>query len=160
MQAGDLRGVASLFGTAPEARLALIRAVWPQVVGEQVAGRAEVASLTGGLLRLRVADPRWRKVLPRMRKDILARLHQVIGALAPQQIGLIEGRLSHDADGAPKRHRIPARSPDAEQPVPAALASAAQSIADATLRSEFLAAAARYLDAAVRRNRDAPDACA
>ena len=158
MQSGDLRAVASLFGSAPEARLALIRAVWPQVVGEQVAGRTEVASLTGGLLRLRVADPRWRKVLPRMRKDILARLRQVIGALAPQQIGLIEGRLSHDVDSAPKRQLAPRRPPEAEPPVSGALARAAQSIDDATLRSEFLAAAARYLNAAVLRGRAAPNA--
>jgi len=155
MQAGDLRAVTTLFGSRPEARLALIRAVWPQVVGEKVADHAEVASLTEDLLRVRVADPRWRKVLPRMRKDILHHLRQVVGSLAPLHIGLIEGPLTFGASAIPRRRAAPARA-GGGQGVPSshvtdALVQASRAIDDLDLRSEFLTAAARYLDAAERR---------
>jgi|WetSurMetagenome_2_1015567.scaffolds.fasta_scaffold565905_2 hypothetical protein len=157
MQSGDLRAVTRVFGSAPEARLALIRAVWPQVVGEQVARHTEVASLTAELLRVRVADPRWRKVLPRMRRDILSHLRQVIGALAPQQIGLLEGPLASGAAVATPRRFVSSRSADAPQgtatsQVTRALTEASQAIEDLGLRREFLAAATRYLDAAARRD--------
>ena len=156
MRPGDLSGVASLFGSPPEARLALIRAVWPRVVGEQVARRTEVASLTADFLRLRVTDPRWRKVLPRMRKDILAHLRQAIGTLAPHEIGLLEGdaRRAAEEAGDSLRHaarRREAAAQPAAIPPSRALVDASHAIADADMRAEFLATAARYLAAAARR---------
>jgi hypothetical protein len=158
VQSSDLRAVTSLFSSTPEARLALIRAIWPQVVGEQVARQAEVASLTAGLLRLRVVDAQWRRVLPRMRQDMLAHLRQAVGRLAPQQIGLIEGRTrseTHQTSGGPPsaeadRHDPETEPPDTTSP-PDALVEASRAIADAALRTEFLAAATRYLNAVVRR---------
>ena len=149
MRSGDLRAAACLFASTPESRLALIRALWPQVVGEQVARHAEVASLTDRLLCLRVADARWRKVLPRMRREILARLSQDLGSLAPRQIGLIEGPLTGGATRA-SEHQLGRAHPRKEpiEPASAALRHAALSIADPGLRSAFLAAAERYLAAA------------
>jgi hypothetical protein len=163
MRPGDLGSVTSLFGSTPEARLALIRAVWPRVVGEQVARRTEVASITGNFLRLRVTDPRWRKVLPRMRQDILAHLRQAIGGLAPHQIGLLEGDARRTAQERSDSGRPIARSREAAAlpaatPPSRALVEASHAIADADLRAEFLATAARYLAVAALRANDASDA--
>jgi hypothetical protein len=149
VRAGDLRSVAAVFASSPEARLALLRAVWPSIVGPQLARQAELASLTGDFLRIRVADPRWRKVLPRMRREMIDKMWSAVGKLAPRQIGFLEASTtrpnSGDADLSealrPTRAASSARAPVAPQGVVAA----AESIADPLLRDEFVRAAARYL---------------
>jgi hypothetical protein len=157
MTPGDMRGVTTVFGSSTEARLALIRAVWPRVVGPQVAHRTEVASLTGDFLRLRVADTRWRKVLPRMRTVILSRLRQEIGGLAPHQIGLLEGPPRLAADSASDLGQRPGTPRPAPPAMPSeALVEAARAIADTSLRGEFLASAARYLASAAHRSTAEP----
>jgi hypothetical protein len=153
----DMRGVTTLFGSSSEARLALIRAVWPRVVGQQVAHRTEVASLTGDFLRLRVADTRWRKVLPRMRTVILTRLRQEIGGLAPHQIGLLEGPARLGADPASDLGQRPGTPRPVPPTMPSeALVAAARAIADPALRGDFLASATRYLASAAHRGSAKP----
>ena len=144
MRRQDLRDVERLFGVSDQARLALVRAIWPQVVGADVARRTEVASLTGELLRIRTDDTRWARVLHKMRRDILNRLWGAIGRLAPKQLGLLEGPLPTEPD-SPPTSRPRAATPVEPLPPSPVLSAAASAIPDAELRDAFLAAAGRYL---------------
>jgi hypothetical protein len=140
----DLHDVERLFGMSDQARLALLRAVWPRVVGADVARRTEVASLTGDLLRIRACDGRWARVLHRMRRDILNGLWSAVGRLAPKQLGFLEGPLATQPASSLEPSPQPAPSVAAGPP-PSAVSEAAAAIPDAELRAAFLAAAGRYL---------------
>jgi hypothetical protein len=129
-----------LFGRDPAHALALVRCAWPLAVGPELARRTEVLALDGRVLRVRVPDAGWTRVLHRMRRDILARLRDVAGELAPNRIGFIEGGVSPLA-------------PPAEAPVPAGerraaplMEAGAAAIPDAELREAFLRTARRYLE--------------
>src|SRR5262245_25582897 len=89
---GDL--ARQLFGRSPQHTLAVIRAAWPAAVGSELARRTEVLALDGRVLRVRVPDAGWRKVLHRMRREILSRLHQAVGSLAPAALGFHEGPIA------------------------------------------------------------------
>jgi hypothetical protein len=129
-----------LFGRQPQHVLLLLRAAWPAAVGPELARRTEVLGLEGRTLRVRVPDAGWRKVLHRMNRDILTRLYQMVGGLAPRALGLQEGQVV----GAPL-----SKAPEAPPPAPAeataAIRTAAQVIPDAELRAQFEASAALYL---------------
>ncbi len=134
-----------LFQPGSAQALAFLRAVWPGVVGPELARRTEILAIEGATLRLRVADARWRKALHRMQRDVLARLHQVAGSLAPRRLGFTEGgmpippvRESEAASVAPIE-----RAPRA---LPESVAAAAEAIGDPELRAGFGRTAARYLD--------------
>lgn len=138
--AGDLGLAARLFGATPARRLALLRAAWPHAVGAELARRTEVVTLEAGVLRVRVPDAGWRRVLHRMQPQVLARLRDLTGALAPAKLGFTEGHVS----GTPSDPTAAPAPPAAG--VPSALAESAALIADDEIRGRFLAAAARYLE--------------
>jgi hypothetical protein len=127
-----------LFTPGSPAAAALVRAAWPRAVGAELADRTEVISLEGGTLRVRVPDARWRTVLHRMQRDILACLRQSAGPAAPVRLGFVEGPVATrpTATAAPARPTLPP---------PPEVAAAAASIPDAALRERFLESAARYL---------------
>jgi len=135
---------AQVFGRDPAHALALVRSAWPLAVGPELARRTEVLAMDGRVLRVRVPDAGWTRVLHRMRRDILARLRDVAGELAPHRIGFIEG-------GVPPL--APSTDPPvaAAEPPPAPLVEAgAAAIPDAELRDAFLRTARRYLERASR----------
>lgn len=132
---------ARLFGARPEAALALLRAVWPGAVGEELSRRTEVVALDKGVLRIRVADLRWQRTLQRMRRPILGRLRRVAGQVAPSQLGFVTGEVAASAAPAPEIH-----PPRPARDAPASVVEAARAIPDAEIREPFLAAAARYLE--------------
>jgi hypothetical protein len=141
--AGDL--ATQLFGRRPEHTLALLRAAWSVAVGPELARRTEVLALEGRTLRVRVPDAHWRKVLHRLRLEILRKLRETSGHLAPKALGFQEGQVSPLT--AP---RVPARAIAAHDggpapAIPAAVRDAAGQIADPELRALFTTAAARYL---------------
>jgi hypothetical protein len=129
-----------LFGAVPARTLALVRAAWPRAVGPDVARRTEVVALEGVTLRIRVPDARWRKELHRMQADILARLREITGELAPRRLGFVEGPVALPASPEP------ARVPDPAPPAPEAVVAGAEALTDPDLRARFLEVAARYLD--------------
>ena len=142
MQQASPRHLAKrLFGQAPGARLALIRAFWPLAVGADTGRRTEVVALEGRTLRIRVPDARWRKVLHRMQREILGALFASIGDLAPSQLSFVEEPVADSAvpPAAPENLSLP--------PSPELIARAA-AIADPELRERFLSTAARYLSRA------------
>lgn len=132
---------ARLFGARPEHRLALLRAVWPGAVGEELSRRTEVVALDNGVLRIRVSDLRWQRTLQRMRGPILGRLRRAAGQVAPSQLGFVTGEI---ASAAAPASTAPQQRPAAQ--APATVVEAARAIPDAEIREPFLAAAARYFE--------------
>jgi hypothetical protein len=132
-----------LFGTVPARTLALVRAAWPRAVGPDLARRTEVLALDDGTLRVRVPDARWRKELHRMQRDILGRLYEIVGDLAPRRLGFLEGPVAAAPGPAPEAARTAPSGP----PTPSAevLAGAAV-LDDPEMRRHFLEVAARYLE--------------
>src|SRR5690349_15831787 len=118
-RAGAPDVAARLFGGNPERVRALMEAAWPLAVGADLARRTEVLGVEKGLLRIRVPDARWRTVLHRMQPDILRRLREVAGSLAPWRIGFVEGGIREPA-AAP----LPA-APAAEPAAPPGVAESA-----------------------------------
>ena len=135
--------VRRLFPPGSRQSLELMRAAWPLAVGKDLARRTEVLAVEGRTLRIRVPDARWRKVLHRMRGDIVQRLRGVAGDAAPDRLGLQEDPAGTRPVAAPADVR-PAVSA-APAPPPAAVRAAAGAIADEDLRRAFLETAARYL---------------
>lgn len=131
---------ARLFGRAPEATLALLRAAWPAAVGDELARRTELVGLERGVLRVRVADLRWQRTLQRMRGELLGRLRRAAGGATPHALGFVTGEV---AGVEPAKAVARAAAPPA--PPPAPVVDAADVIRDPELRSRFLAAAGRYL---------------
>ena len=130
-----------LFG--PERALPLLRAAWPLAVGPRLAERTDVLSLEGRTLIVRVPDARWRKILHRLRREILQRLAETAGPWAPRALGFAEA-------ASPLAPPVEAAAPpeSAGSPVaiaPPEVAKSALAIADVEVRSLFLAAAGRYL---------------
>jgi hypothetical protein len=129
---------ARLFGASPARTLALLQAAWPLAVGPELARRTEVVGVERGTLRVRVPDASWRKVLHRMQPQILARLREVAGELAPFRMGFLEGAVAAPAPPGPG-------PTDDRKPLPASVETAAARIEDEEIRSRFMQAAARYL---------------
>ena len=136
-----------LFGAVPARTLALVRAAWPHAVGPDLAQRTEVVTLEGSTLRIRVPDARWRKELHRMQPEILARLRQTTGDLAPRRLGFVEGPVAPAASADAQRTAAAARAVE-PPPSPAASVTEAAAALDPELRARFLEVAARYLDRA------------
>lgn len=154
-RAGASDIAARLFGGAPERVRALMRAAWPLAVGPELSRRTEVLGIERGTLRIRVPDARWRTVLHKMQPDILRRLREIAGSLAPWRIGFVEGGMK-DADPLPRssrggtRTRPPHGGPPPDVPgepadLPAEVAGRAAEIEDEEIRERFLATAARSL---------------
>jgi hypothetical protein len=158
---------ARLFGASPARTLALIEAAWPLAVGPELARRTEVLGIEGGMLRVRVPDAGWRKVLHRMQPQILGHLREIAGDLAPRRMGFVEGGLRDTpAAGAsatadqPQSVAAPRSGGDArggfqggsslhsESVVssPPEIRDVGGSIADPEIRQRFLATMARYLE--------------
>lgn len=138
-RAGASDTAARLFGGAPERVRALMRAAWPLAVGPELSRRTEVLGIERGTLRIRVPDARWRKVLHGMQPEILLRLREIAGSLAPRRIGYVEGGMK-DADPLPPPE-VPGESTD----LPAEVAGRAAEIDDEEIRERFLATATRSL---------------
>jgi len=138
-RAGASDTAARLFGGAPERVRALMRAAWPLAVGPELSRRTEVLGIERGTLRIRVPDARWRIVLHRMQPDILRRLREIAGSLAPWRIGFVEGGMK-DADPLP-----PLPVPVEPIVLPVEVAGGAAEIEDEEIRLRFLATATRSL---------------
>jgi predicted nucleic acid-binding Zn ribbon protein len=130
-----------LFGAEPSRTLALVRAAWPRAVGPDLARRTEVVALESATLRIRVPDARWRKELHRMQPEILARLREIVGDLAPRRLGFMEGAMAP----APSREAERA-GPPAPPAAPPEVVAGASVLDDAEMRRRFLEVAARYLE--------------
>jgi hypothetical protein len=81
------------FAASGTARVAVLRGLWPAAVGEVLAAHAEIAALDGQTLRLRVEPGPWAKTVRDLRLDLLRRLSESAGPLAPTRITVSEGAI-------------------------------------------------------------------
>ncbi len=134
-----------VFGSCPKGRLALLRAAWPHAVGSGLARRTELLALEGGALRIRVEDVSWRRELHRIQGEILTRLQEIAGPLAPRSLGFTLGAVAAQAkdDGGPPDVDTAGRPPAAPPP---SVVAGAEAIEDPEIRRAFLESAARYLE--------------
>ena len=132
----------AVFRAGSPGALALLRAVWPSVVGPELSQRTEVLGIVDDTLRIGVPDARWRTALHKLQPTILRGLRERAGELAPKRLGFVEGVTPSKA---PERRRTAVQVPAEPVSVSAALAGEAQAIADPEIRNAFLETAARYL---------------
>jgi hypothetical protein len=137
-----------LFGSVPERRLALLTALWPKVVGPEVARRTQVVALEGERLRVRLPPGPWRRTIGPMRAEILLRLRASAGPLAPRTLVFVEGRFAPDAEVPTRTRPLP------EAEVPLSVDAASRVIDDPEIRESYRNVAARYL---ARTARPRPD---
>jgi hypothetical protein len=143
---------ARLFGASPARTLALMQASWPLAVGPELARRTEVLGLEGGTLRVRVPDASWRKVLHRIQPQILGKLRELAGELAPKRMGFVDGGMannSNDNDSNNDNVNNNNNNTDSNERVNVQqiqrLQHLASSISDPEMRARFAATAAGYL---------------
>src|SRR5258706_15726589 len=92
---------------AAERSLLLLRATWPHAVGPRLAERTDVVALEGRTLIVRVPDARWRKMLHRMRREILSALYKSVGPRAPRELGFVEAQPAAAPVPAPLQSPTP-----------------------------------------------------
>jgi hypothetical protein len=134
---------AQLFRPGTPQAFALVRAAWTAAVGPELARRTVVQAMVGRTLHVRVPDAAWRKTLHRMRRDVLARLRDLAGDLAPHTLGFVEGPVPPSEPPAAPKSQAPFH-------IPALLRAEAERIADPEIRARFLETAALYLSRAAR----------
>lgn len=71
---------------APQTGLAAVQAAWRQVAGEQLAAVAEPVSEREGTLTIVCSDSVWAQELDLMQGQLLERLRDALGELAPTQL--------------------------------------------------------------------------
>ena len=71
---------------APRTGLAAVQAAWAGVVGEQLAAVATPVSERAGTLTVECADTVWAQELDLMQAQLLERLREELGELAPQAL--------------------------------------------------------------------------
>jgi hypothetical protein len=141
--AAPLPQVRRLFERDPARRLQLVSAAWTLAVGPELRRRTRPETFERGVLRVRVPDGQWRKVLHRMQPQVIARLHDVLGDMAPRRLSFVEGPV---AEATPTPPAPPAPVPPARRAVlPEPVRAAAAAIADDEIRRRFEQTAARYL---------------
>jgi len=87
-----------------------------------------------------------------MRGDILARMREIAGDLAPRRLGFVEGPVA--IPQPPKEAPSSAEPAGPPSPPPGVVAGAAV-LSDPDLRERFLEAAARYLERSKGGSRNA-----
>ncbi len=71
---------------APRTGLAAVQAAWRSAVGEQLAAVAEPVSERAGALTIECADTVWAQELDLMQAQLLERLREELGELAPASL--------------------------------------------------------------------------
>ncbi len=97
------------------------RRAWPAAVGKRIAARTRPAWLTGSRLVVEVEDAVWQRQLAVLKRQILAKLDEVIGS---SLVGEIEFRVA-----------VPRRPPQREEKTSAA--DEADRIEDPVLRAIY-----------------------
>lgn len=139
--------LARMFGADPARVVLLLRAAWPRAVGPELARRTEVVALDRGVLRVRVPDAAWLKVLHRMEDEILARLRALAAEVAPRRLGFVLGEVA----GSERGSEAPPAPVASASMLGTQLAADIERIPDTEIRDRFAASASRYLERQRRR---------
>jgi hypothetical protein len=138
--------VRRLFPRGSERTLYLLRVAWPVAVGDELSRRTEVLAIEGDTLRIMVPSGGWQKVLHRLAPQILRRLREALGEVAPRRLGFTEGAVAETPPAPVAEH---ATTPGE---LPESLRQAALGIPDPEIRAAFLETAARYLERSNRHD--------
>ena len=84
---------AAMDRAAPRTGLAAVQAAWSGVVGERIAAVATPVSERAGTLTVECADSVWSQELDLMQEQLLERLREELGELAPTKLKF---RLNRD----------------------------------------------------------------
>jgi predicted nucleic acid-binding Zn ribbon protein len=71
---------------APRTGLATVQTIWVETVGKQLAAVASPVSERSGTLTIECADPVWVQELDLMQAQLLERLREELGELAPSAL--------------------------------------------------------------------------
>jgi hypothetical protein len=132
----DLRG--------PEVREAIVFAVWPTVIGEQLREMSAPARLEGTTLLVAVTDPEWKREFKQHAGNIVYRLNAGLRSSVVERLEFVIDRLAVQDS----RSKAVKRSPDkiSLSPISKDVSVAASQISDPELRASFLNAAAACIE--------------
>ena len=82
------------FSDAVTHRLAVLKALWPTIVGEALANHSEVVGIQGDVMRVRADSASWLKTLRDLRGTLVLRLQGAAGPLAPRALAFVEGAVA------------------------------------------------------------------
>jgi predicted nucleic acid-binding Zn ribbon protein len=81
----------------PDGHFDLVRAVqmWPEVVGETIARRTEIAEIKFHVAIVKVSSPIWIQELTLMKPQILERMRSALGNDSVRDLRFVKGALGH-----------------------------------------------------------------
>ena len=95
--------------------------LWPEIAGDQIARRTEIAALKFHTAIVKVSNPMWIQELNLLKPEILSRLCETMGNDSVRDIRFVRGRLSRRSIPKPHLIRRPIRRsvplPDLKDPV-------------------------------------------
>ncbi len=126
----------------------LVAKYWTDVVGFELARRAEPEALSQGVLTVRVTDATWGKMIHRLQDRIAPELNRAIGMKLVHRINFTKrSRLERPPPVEEKKMS------DVEPEAPPGIVEASKAIADPELRTLVVRSAARYSRAREERRR-------
>jgi len=131
-------------GDDPEVATAAAFTAWKRAAGDGLRQHAVPVNLQDGTLVVAVADPVWQKQMRPMLKELIYKTNTILGQPLVKLVDLVvDAKIV-----TPHRSSSTDR---ASREVPAEISSAANAIADSTLREKFIRAAT---DTLARRERE------
>lgn len=101
-------------------RIAQLVKLWPEIAGDQIARRTEIAALKFHTAIVKVSNPMWIQELNLLKPEILSRLRDVMGNDSVRDIRFVRGTLSWRSIPKPRLIRRPIRRsiplPDLKDP--------------------------------------------
>ena len=127
-------------GANPELTEIAAKIAWTRAAGVGLRPNAIPFRLYQKTLIISVADAIWQKQMQTMSGELLSRISRLLGR---DVVDFIEFRIDPATIDAARAMNFPTKdsAPTAARPIPAALVSAASSIADNELRERFMRAA-------------------
>jgi len=110
---GAVRKELGRFGTA--GAMTDVVAAWPGIVGETIAANAWPARLArDGTLHVNAGSSAWAFELAQLEREILPRLREALGEVAPRRLKFAPGPLPEAAPAASERSPAPPLEPSLE----------------------------------------------
>jgi hypothetical protein len=128
-----LLGALGKAGLTDQSRRLQIMAAWSTAVGARIAARTEPHVFSRGVLTIKVQTTAWQNELTFLKRDLVNRLNQVLGAHVVKELKMVGGTVHKRR--SPERVELP--------PLPSAqarrVADTAASIEDDEVRARFVA---------------------
>jgi hypothetical protein len=126
-----------------DAREAIVFAVWPTVLGEQLRERTAPLSFQNEILTVAVLNAEWKRELKEHAASIIYKLNRTLGKKLVERIELV---VEKDAVELAAKRKPARLQQTAIRSTPGELNEASTAIADIELRKHFLEAAAACIE--------------